>query len=602
MASRKGCKSGCVCLCVFPLPLTPLPFEPLPYQCDYRFVWCLRASKEKNALSTQNIGAARLDSTNGHMSPTVKSLPDNPANAPINRFTTPNQPNARKMIHSMRHLGYNNYAAVKDIVDNCNDAEATWVHVMTHPIKSSGYNITIADNGLGMDWDTLDEALKLGSDTERNVVSDLGKFGMGLVTASLSICRRVEVITKQKGGDILHSIQDIDEVDRQNDFVKFLDFADEEAILVFESLLPNAESGTVVRLINCDHLSNIDSRSFANKLRKEMGQTYRIFLATDERVMFVDDVQVQPKDPLMLAEGGEIQSDETYSTKYVDALGTEREDTFRVRIALLPDFGQEGNTDRGINVPNQGIYLLRNFREIAAGETLGIKSFTKHNDFNRIRAEVYFPATLDDLMGVDFTKQKPEPSQAMLDQLGKGLISQIKALRGRIKSTRAKIEDGDVTHDEAARLIGQKAHLLAKPKLDVEDRKSLSPKKEQIPGNKGGTKERKNFAETKPKPVSLPCRFETASMTPVGPIWHAEQEGKTLVLTWNVDHLFYQRFVLDNKENLSIVHATDFLVYSLAVAELVYNNDDDEDTFEKRQAMMQNIQMVVSNNMRQLLS
>ena len=541
-----------------------------------------------------------FDGVRAQIAGATSTMQQNPS---ASKFDTPNQPNACKMIRSMRHLGYNNYSAVKDILDNCNDAEAPWIKVSVQPKKGEyPYDITIADNGVGMDWDTLDQALKLGSDTERNEVSDLGKFGMGLVTASLSICRRVEVITKRAGGDILHSIQDVDEVERQNAFVKFLGFADEEAQLLFESLLPGEKSGTVVRLLHCDHLSNKDLRSFTNKLRKEIGQTYRIFLASGQRQIFVDGVQVQPIDPLMLAEGGELQSDETWPVKYTDREGVEREDKIRVRVALLPDYGQYGNADRGINIPNQGIYLLRNYREIAAGETLGIKGFTKHNEANRIRAEVYVPATLDDLMGVDFTKQKPDPKQAMLDKLIEALLPQIKGLRSRVRTQVNKTEDSSVTHDEAARLIGQKAHLLAKPRLDVEERKASTPKNGHRQDGQGGTKERKNLKDTQPKPASLPCRFETASMTSAGPIWNAELEGRTLVITWNVDHLFYQRFVLENKENPSIVNATDFLVYSLAMAELVYNPNDDEDTYEQRQAMMENIRAVVSNNMRQLLS
>jgi len=548
------------------------------------------------SASTGVVDVMRLDPTNSTALSAVAALD----NAAACKFNTPNPPNARKMIHSMRRLGYNNYAAVKDILDNSNDAEATWIKVFIQPVKGGTYTITIVDNGVGMDWDILDEALKLGSETERNVVSDLGKFGMGLVTASLSICRRVEVITKQASGSILHSIQDVDEVDRQNEFVKFLGPADEETHLLFESLLSGEESGTIVRLLNCDHLTNKDPRSFTNKLRKEIGQTYRMFLASGQRKFLVDDVEVLSVDPLMLAEGGEIQSDETYPLKYVDDAGTERAESIRVRIGVLPDFGMDGNTERGINIPNQGVYLLRNYREIAAGEMFGL--IPKHNDFNRFRAEVYFSATLDDMMGVDFTKQKPEPKQAMLDKLREAILPQIKAVRSRVRSQQKKVEDSDVKHDEAARLIGQKAHLLAKPKLEVEERKSPARRNGHRQDDQGGTKERKNLHDTQVKPASLPCRFETASMKAAGPIWDAEPEGRTLVITWNVDHPFYQRFVLDNKENLSIVNATDFLVYSLAAAELVYNADDDEETNEKRQAMMENIRAVVSNNMRQLLS
>ncbi|MEA2174530.1 MAG: hypothetical protein QOD00_2122 [Blastocatellia bacterium] len=521
-------------------------------------------------------------------------------NFSADKFITDNSPNARKMINSMRHLGYSTYSAIKDILDNSNDAEATWVKCYIQKDSRGEFTYTIADNGVGMDWHTLDEALKLGSETERNIVSDLGKFGMGLVTASLSIGKRVEVITKQTDGPILHSIQDVDEVIRQDKFVKFLQEADEQAQLQFNKMLAGEDSGTIVRLTHCDHISNKDMRSFTTKLRREIGQTYRFFLSSGQIKMFVNDEEIIPIDPLMLEEGSEIQSDEQYTIKFTDEHGTEHSDTIRVRVVLLPDYGQEGNKNRGINIPNQGIYLLRNYREIAEGEMLGL--MTKHNDLNRVRAEVFFPATLDEMLGVDFTKQRPEPKQAALDKLREVLVPQFKNLTKRIKSQRVKVEDIDVPHDEAARLIGQKAHLLAKPKLQAENRKPPTHKAREHTEDHGSTKTRKNFKNTQNKPVSLPCRFEAASMTVAGPIWDAEPEGKTLVITWNVDHPFYQRFILDNKDNPSMVSATDFLVYSLAAAELVYRPDDNEEIYEDRCAMMENIRSTVSSNMRQLLS
>jgi hypothetical protein len=516
------------------------------------------------------------------------------------QFVTDNPPNARKMIDSMRHLGYNNYSAVKDICDNSNDANATWIKCYVRKDKKGEFTITIVDNGDGMNWHNLDEALKLGSDTERNIVSDLGKFGMGLVTASLSVCRRVEVVTKQKDGVTLQSVQDVDEVIRQNKFVKFLGKADEQAQLLLDTMLADEDSGTIVRLTRCDHISNKDVRSFTDKLRKEFGQTYRFFLSSGQLKMYVNDIEVTPIDPLMLNEEGEVQSDEQYTLKYINEKGVEISDTVRIRVALLPDFGQEGNRSRGINIPNQGIYLLRNYREIAEGEMFGL--MTKHNDLNRVRAEVLFPATLDELMGVDFTKQKPEPKQAALDKLREALVPQFRSLSQRIRGQRVRVENTDVSHDEAARQIGQKAHLLAKPKLKIEERQAPSDKEGKRQEEQGGVKIRKNYKNTQEKPVILPCRFETASMTVAGPIWDAEPEGRTLVITWNVDHPFYQRFILDNKDNPSIVSATDFLVYSLASAELVYSPNDDEETYDDRRGLLENIRATVSNNMRQLLS
>src|ERR1700749_3671225 len=166
-------------------------------------------SRHSQSAGKNKLNGAAITGASQTSSP-LMPLIENAVEAVISAedFTKEKKPNARKMIRSMRHLGYSNYAAVKDIIDNSNDANAIWIKVYVHSAKGD-FTIPVVDNGDGMDWATLDEALRLGSDTERNIVSDLGKFGMGLVTASLSICKTVEVITKQKDGPILHSVQDV---------------------------------------------------------------------------------------------------------------------------------------------------------------------------------------------------------------------------------------------------------------------------------------------------------------------------------------------------------------------------------------------------------
>lgn len=119
-----------------------------------------------------------------------------------------NLPNAAKVISSLRLVGYDNISAIADLVDNSLDAGAQNIQLQIKP-DLDGYTIYLADNGSGMSKNILDEALKLGSDTERDEDSDLGKFGMGLVTASLSMCKRLTVITKANKGPLLTSIQDI---------------------------------------------------------------------------------------------------------------------------------------------------------------------------------------------------------------------------------------------------------------------------------------------------------------------------------------------------------------------------------------------------------
>src|SRR6266481_1664443 len=94
-----------------------------------------------------------------------------------------NTPNARKLLDSLRFLGYDNLYAISDLVDNSLDAEAQRIYITTQRAPNADIIIQIADDGLGMTEDVLDQASRLGSEIPRNPAIDLGRFGMGLVTA-----------------------------------------------------------------------------------------------------------------------------------------------------------------------------------------------------------------------------------------------------------------------------------------------------------------------------------------------------------------------------------------------------------------------------------
>src|SRR6266480_1098716 len=121
-----------------------------------------------------------------------------------------NPPHARRTMEALRELGYDSYASILDIIDNCIDAHAA----------KSDIVITIDDDGTGMDEETLIEALRLGSDTEREP-GDLGKFGMGLVTASIGLSQQVEVLTKENEGQLLFGGFDLEQIAIENRFVKW---------------------------------------------------------------------------------------------------------------------------------------------------------------------------------------------------------------------------------------------------------------------------------------------------------------------------------------------------------------------------------------------
>ena len=96
-------------------------------------------------------------------------------------------PFAPVLMESTRAIGYSLEAAVADIIDNSIAAEASAVDIKFSPYELSPY-VSILDNGHGMDSEQIDEAMRYGSQSSLEVRGerDLGRFGLGLKTASLA--------------------------------------------------------------------------------------------------------------------------------------------------------------------------------------------------------------------------------------------------------------------------------------------------------------------------------------------------------------------------------------------------------------------------------
>ncbi|MBI3743916.1 MAG: ATP-binding protein, partial [Chloroflexi bacterium] len=188
-----------------------------------------------------------------------------------------NPPNPRRTIEALREMGYDSYSSVLDLIDNAIDAQASSICIIVSELAGD-IVISIEDDGCGMDKDTLSEALRLGSDTERDT-ADLGKFGMGLVTASIGLSRRVEIWTRQEEGPLFYGGFDLDQIIERNSFVKWVQQAPES-----DKGLLDAGTGTMVRLSKTDRITNRDASTFGNTLRKKVGQTFRKFLKAGTKI------------------------------------------------------------------------------------------------------------------------------------------------------------------------------------------------------------------------------------------------------------------------------------------------------------------------------
>ena len=104
-------------------------------------------------------------------------------------------PDPERIVNGLRDTGYNFNTAIADIVDNSISAKATVVNIDVTLDPELNVNVYISDNGCGMNMDGLKNAMKYGS-SERPEKNSLGKFGLGLKTASTAYCRIFAVISR----------------------------------------------------------------------------------------------------------------------------------------------------------------------------------------------------------------------------------------------------------------------------------------------------------------------------------------------------------------------------------------------------------------------
>lgn len=126
------------------------------------------------------------------------------------------EPSANILIQGLRSIGYSFQTAVADIIDNSITADAKEVRIFYDPASEKPY-FSICDNGSGMSEEEFDNALDFGTKKQRDFSDkkDLGRFGLGLKTASLSQCKKLTVITKQ-AGVLRGAYWDVDDIIQTN--------------------------------------------------------------------------------------------------------------------------------------------------------------------------------------------------------------------------------------------------------------------------------------------------------------------------------------------------------------------------------------------------
>jgi len=163
-----------------------------------------------------------------------------------------NQPDALRLIYGLRDTGYNFNTAAADIIDNSIAANASEVNVQIQLMEDGRKFVAFGDDGDGMDERALFDAMRYGAPMRANLAS-LGKFGLGLKTASSSVCLKFTVISRVSPDAALAKLAwDLEHVEERNAWEMIKEDVTSDEWDWFEELC--GEKGTLVIWSKCDRL------------------------------------------------------------------------------------------------------------------------------------------------------------------------------------------------------------------------------------------------------------------------------------------------------------------------------------------------------------
>ena len=354
-------------------------------------------------------------------------------------------PRASAMIEALRGLGYWTGTALADIVDNSISAQAHAVSVR-FAWDGDASHVTILDDGVGMDPATLDRAMRLGerSPLESRAANDLGRFGLGLKTASFSQCRRLTVASVQ-GGRTSCLRWDLDVLASSPDHGwHLLEGVEPGSEHLLEPLL-TARQGTLVLWECLDRIvtpgsSEDDFLELVDNAERHLAMVFHRFLGEDRQPLqiSINDRRVEPWDPFLTHHSA------TWSSPL--ARVSTPHGGIEVRCHVLP---RSDHLTRQLDLAaagphgwtaQQGFHVYRNRRLLVAGSWLGLgqgRAWTKEEAHRLARIRLDIPNSADAEWKIDIRKSTASPPATLRPLLTK-LAEDTRARARRVFAHRGK--------------------------------------------------------------------------------------------------------------------------------------------------------------------
>lgn len=326
-------------------------------------------------------------------------------------------PPAGSMMESLRDLGYSPETAVADIIDNAIFARAKtiWINFIWNGKLSK---ISFQDDGMGMTEEELIQAMRPGSQSPsiQREANDLGRFGLGLKTASFSQCRMFTVLSRKKNIPITYWRWDLDYATSPNtEGWTILNIADEDDLLLIE----NMEEGSLIVWQNLDRIietfkkeiSEDEFYDVAEKVKRHIEMIFHRYLETGKLKIIFNGIQVEGWDPFLR---GEIAT-QPFPEELLE------NGAIKIKAYVLPHRSKLGeekwieNEKRGGWDTLQGFYIYRNERLLLAADWFGITRKKTHYKLARIMIDL--PNHFDQDWQIDIKKSRARPPASLRQNL-----------------------------------------------------------------------------------------------------------------------------------------------------------------------------------------
>jgi hypothetical protein len=521
-----------------------------------------------------------------------------------------NEPDASRLIFGLRDTGYNVKTAAADIVDNSIAAKASHVNVLIVLHETGRKVVYFGDDGEGMDAAGVHTAMRYGAPVRENPES-LGKFGLGLKTASSSVCKKFSLVSRKTPDQSLAKLSwDLEHVERVKKWEMLSEPVSTDEEEMFEELC--GETGTLVVWENCDRILSKDFepgstkeqaaiKRLADTLGRHLSLIFHRFTdkndARERNVeIMVNDSPVVPWNPFYPKRSDQVLPEK--KQKLVIEMPDGSEETASIRAWILPhrrDMSKDEEREFArISNRAQGFYVYREGRLIQDGGWMDVFG-TPEPHTSLLRIEFDFGHDLDDAFRVDVKKSRILFHPDLEDGL-KTLLQPIYREAGnRYRRTNRSATAGTntVDHSSSNKNIASTSNAATATvnSADATDQTA------EVTNNLGAKIRIKAPVQTNVEAGHV--HVDAVETIHNGDLWQpafrsATEDGFVPSVLLNKHHDFYQKIYQRAAGNGFAVEGMDLLLWAFAVAEQNNTNAELEPIFE-------DIRSEISGNLRKLL-